>query len=98
MEGRAAQVGLPASPPRASAPVPVPMSERYDGNPDHCQVFLMQCGLFIKEHLESLWMDDSPLLDSARNFQQAFKGIFDYPSIGRNLRERLEDFCQLTVC
>lgn len=52
MEGHASRVTLPASPPGTSVPVPVAMAERYEGNPDHCQAFLMQCGLYIKEHLE----------------------------------------------
>nr|XP_023669304.1 uncharacterized protein LOC111844764 [Paramormyrops kingsleyae] len=119
MEGQAVQANLPASPPRASAFVPVAMPEKYDGNPDHCQAFLMQCGLFIEEHPEhftdetarvrfvsslltgrsrdwatALWMDDSPLLDSAREFQQAFKGIFNHPTIGHSLGKRLSNLKQ----
>uniref|UniRef100_A0A3B3SA72 CCHC-type domain-containing protein n=1 Tax=Paramormyrops kingsleyae TaxID=1676925 RepID=A0A3B3SA72_9TELE len=118
-ERRAGQVEIPSSPSRASAPVPVAMPEKYDGNPDHCQAFLMQCGLYVEEHPErfveetakvrfvislltgcardwatALWMDDSPLLDSARDFQQAFKGIFNHPAVGRSLGERLFDVKQ----
>uniref|UniRef100_A0A3B3SLN6 DUF4939 domain-containing protein n=1 Tax=Paramormyrops kingsleyae TaxID=1676925 RepID=A0A3B3SLN6_9TELE len=50
MEARAAPIGLPDSPPRVSTPVPVTMPEKYDGNPDHCQAFLMQCELYVEEH------------------------------------------------
>uniref|UniRef100_A0A3B3RNW5 DUF4939 domain-containing protein n=1 Tax=Paramormyrops kingsleyae TaxID=1676925 RepID=A0A3B3RNW5_9TELE len=119
LEGRAVQADLLASPPRAFAPVPVAMSEKYDSNPNQCQAFLMQCRVFIEEHPErfldetarvqfvislltgcawdwatALWMDDSPLPDSAREFQKALKGIFDHPAVGHSLRERLFDLKQ----
>lgn len=51
MEGQVAQAKIPA-PPRVSAPVPVTMPEKYDGNPDRCQAFLIQCRLYMEEHLE----------------------------------------------
>lgn len=79
--------------PRSALPVPVALPDKYDGNPDQCRAFLMQCGLYIEEHPERfqeetarirfvislltrrardwvtvLWTDDSPLLESARNF------------------------------
>lgn len=52
MEAQAAPVALPDSPLRASATVPVALLEKYDGNPNHCQAVLMQCGLYVEEHPE----------------------------------------------
>uniref|UniRef100_A0A3B3SNT5 Chromo domain-containing protein n=1 Tax=Paramormyrops kingsleyae TaxID=1676925 RepID=A0A3B3SNT5_9TELE len=49
---QAARVPLPDSPPRPTAPVPIAMPERYDGNPDQCRGFLMQCGFYVEEHPE----------------------------------------------
>uniref|UniRef100_A0A3B3R1X0 ribonuclease H n=1 Tax=Paramormyrops kingsleyae TaxID=1676925 RepID=A0A3B3R1X0_9TELE len=46
----AARVPLPDSPPRHTVPVPVALPERYDGNPDRCRGFLMQCGIYVEEH------------------------------------------------
>lgn len=108
--------GRTGFPPWASAPVSVALPEKYDGNPDYCQAFLIQCGLYIEEHPErfveetarvrfvislltgqahdwgtALWMDDSSLLDSAWDFQQAFKEIFDHSTVGRSLGEHLFD-------
>uniref|UniRef100_A0A3B3R8F7 DUF4939 domain-containing protein n=1 Tax=Paramormyrops kingsleyae TaxID=1676925 RepID=A0A3B3R8F7_9TELE len=49
---QAAQVPLPDSPPRTAGSVPIAMPERYDGNPDQCRGFLMQCGIYVEEHPE----------------------------------------------
>lgn len=35
------------------------MSEKHDGNPDHCNAFLMQCGLYVEEHPEH-FVEDTP--------------------------------------
>ncbi|XP_048846074.1 lysophosphatidic acid receptor 5-like [Brienomyrus brachyistius] len=85
LEGRAAQADLPASPPRASVSIPVAMPDKYDGNTDHCQAFLMQCRLYIEEHPEHFTEETA---------RQAFKGIFDHPAVGRSLGERLFDIKQ----
>uniref|UniRef100_A0A3B3RDY6 DUF4939 domain-containing protein n=1 Tax=Paramormyrops kingsleyae TaxID=1676925 RepID=A0A3B3RDY6_9TELE len=58
IEAKASQTRLPASPPRCSVPVPVAMPEKYDGNPDQCRAFLMQCELYTDEHPER-FVDDS---------------------------------------
>uniref|UniRef100_A0A3B3SGE7 ribonuclease H n=1 Tax=Paramormyrops kingsleyae TaxID=1676925 RepID=A0A3B3SGE7_9TELE len=110
MESRTATTALPDSPPRASATVPVALPEKYDGNLDHCQehpdrfwedtariqfVISLLTGRAC-EWATALWLDDSPLLDSAWEFQQAFKEIFDHPAVGRSLGERLFDLWQGT--
>uniref|UniRef100_A0A3B3RD20 DUF4939 domain-containing protein n=1 Tax=Paramormyrops kingsleyae TaxID=1676925 RepID=A0A3B3RD20_9TELE len=51
LAAQAAQVPLPASPPRVTAP-PIAMPERYDGDPDQCRGFLMQVGFYVEEHPE----------------------------------------------
>uniref|UniRef100_A0A3B3SN74 DUF4939 domain-containing protein n=1 Tax=Paramormyrops kingsleyae TaxID=1676925 RepID=A0A3B3SN74_9TELE len=45
-------IPLPASPPRPSAPLPIALPERYDGNPDQYRGFLMQVGIYVQEHPE----------------------------------------------
>lgn len=42
----------------------------------------------------ALWTDNSPLLESARDFQAAFKEIFNHPSVGCSLGECLVDLLQ----
>lgn len=49
-----------------------------------------------RDWVTTLWMDDSPLLDSARDFQNAFKGIFNHPAVGRSLGKRMFDLKQGT--
>lgn len=50
LDRQVSRAQLPDSPLQAAAPVPVAMSEKYDGNPDHCNGFLMLCGLYVEEH------------------------------------------------
>lgn len=54
MEGQVRWVNLPDSLPETLGPVPIAMPDQYNGNPDHCQAFIMQCGIFIEEHSERL--------------------------------------------
>nr|XP_023655862.1 uncharacterized protein LOC111837765 [Paramormyrops kingsleyae] len=48
LQERAAPVSLPGSPPRSLVPIALP--NRYEGDPDACQAFLMQCGLYVTHH------------------------------------------------
>uniref|UniRef100_A0A3B3SD02 DUF4939 domain-containing protein n=1 Tax=Paramormyrops kingsleyae TaxID=1676925 RepID=A0A3B3SD02_9TELE len=115
---RASQVPLPETPPCSASGLPIAMPERYDGNPDQCKGFMMQCGLYVEEHPEqfrhpgaevrftislltgqarewatALWVENSPLLLSAREFHHALREVFDHPAVGRRPGFRLLD-CQ----
>uniref|UniRef100_A0A3B3RW46 DUF4939 domain-containing protein n=1 Tax=Paramormyrops kingsleyae TaxID=1676925 RepID=A0A3B3RW46_9TELE len=116
LASHASQVPLPESPPRPTARLPIALPEKYDGNPDNCKGFLMQCGLYVEEHPDefrnpgaevrfilslltgrarewatALWADDSPLLNSGREFHRALMEIFNHPAVGRRPGSRLLD-------
>uniref|UniRef100_A0A3B3RJN6 ribonuclease H n=1 Tax=Paramormyrops kingsleyae TaxID=1676925 RepID=A0A3B3RJN6_9TELE len=117
LQERAAPISLPDSPSRS--PVPIALPNRYEGDPDACQAFLMQCGLYITHHpaqfhseedkvhfvisllggraltwATALWAERSSLLLSSRDFQDAFRAVFDHPAVGRSLGDRLLDLRQ----
>lgn len=52
LANQAARIPLPTSPTRPPASIPIVLLEQYDGNPDNCCGFLMQCGIYVKEHPE----------------------------------------------
>uniref|UniRef100_A0A3B3RUV1 DUF4939 domain-containing protein n=1 Tax=Paramormyrops kingsleyae TaxID=1676925 RepID=A0A3B3RUV1_9TELE len=52
LAARANQIPLPDSPPRHAPSLPIAMPEWYDGDPDQCKGFLMQCGIYVEEHPE----------------------------------------------
>uniref|UniRef100_A0A3B3S715 CCHC-type domain-containing protein n=1 Tax=Paramormyrops kingsleyae TaxID=1676925 RepID=A0A3B3S715_9TELE len=100
LASQAAQVPLPASPSRSSAPLPIALPERYDGNPDQCKEMFTTPSSEVRftislltgrarEWATALWADDSPLLRSGSEFHLALMEVFDLPAVGRRPGWRL---------
>lgn len=51
-QGIAAASPLPSLPAGSSPGIPIAVPELYNGDPDRCWAFLMQCGLYINHNQE----------------------------------------------